>query len=481
MRTRAVSASIICLSLVVAACGGDDDDSADASEAPAATTAPATDTTAPDATGAPDESVAPTSPATSEAPATDDDATGVVVGDDGRLVPTECVGHNVASEADGVTETSANIAALSIDFKSLYDIGYSNTERAPATVFAAMAEAVNAAGGVCGRTLDVQVITYDVLQGQAGQACVEATEDRTNVFLIASSYDQPQCITDTGLPANVATEITAADLAAANGLLFSRNPLLEQQYAATIQHAQQDGALAGKVGVWYGHLFPGVGNTVESVVLPALDEAGVEYVSFRTEGNDRAAVTSAATHFVSEGVETLLMFVGPSDVTGIQTEINAQGASPRYLSAPVSGNSSNELFAEKFGTASFTSGQQYITYNWNPTEVRPDDPIGPSCTAWWAELTDEVLEPGTFDYQVITSMCVQLDELVAAMSIAGGDVTRASMVAAYEQLPPHEAGNLLGELAWSPDHHAGPNVFSVQTFDGETLTSTTSTDFFEVD
>jgi len=414
-------------------------------------------------------------------------AGGVTLDEAGRLVPTECAGDNAASAPDGVAEDRVDVAALAIDFRPLADIGFAATELDPTYVYATYMEGLNADGGVCGRTIDVQQVVYDVLQGQAGQACVEATEDRANLLVNTASYDQILCITNAGVPANAATDVTAAELEESNGLLFARSPLIDDQYQATVQYALESGALDGTVGVWYGNIFPGLGDAVEGVVLPALDEAGIDYVSYRTdaagpsdpEGN--AVLTAAATDFVSQQVDTVLMFVGPTNVTGMQNELHAQGLDPRYISAPVSGNTSNEIFADRFGTRAFTDGQQYITYSVGPSELDSSDPVAASCHALWTELTGETVAENTFDYQLITSVCVQVDELAAALSIAGGDLTRETIVAALDQIPAHSAPGLLGELAWTASERSGPALFSVQTYDSDTNTVETDPEFFEVE
>ena len=224
-----------------------------------------------------------------------------------------------------------------------------------------------------------------MLQGQAGQACVEATEDRTNLVVNTSSYDDILCITDAGVPAYAGTDVTAADLEQAGGLLFSRSPLLEEQYEATVQYALDSGALDGTVGVWYGNIFPNHGDAAEDVVLPMLDDAGVDYVAYRTdfegpsdpEGN--SVLTAAATDFAAQEVDTVLMLVGPTNHTGLQNELHAQGVDPLYISAPVAGNTSNELFADRFGTRDFTDGQVFITYSIGPSELDATDPIAAAC------------------------------------------------------------------------------------------------------
>jgi ABC-type branched-subunit amino acid transport system substrate-binding protein len=450
MRKRSLVAPV-CVALVTVACAGDGDDPA------------ATDNSS---VGA-------------------DFAGEVTVDDVGRLQPAECSGDNVASEVDGVAEDSVNVATLSIDFAALAEIGFAASELDPTATYAAFVDEVNENGGVCGRTVDVQQVVYDVLAGEGGQACVEATEDRANLVVNTATYNEVLCLTDAGVPAYTGADVTGADLEAGGGLLFTRFPLLEDQYRATVQYALDDGALEGQVGVWYGSVFPDQGDAVEEVVLPMLDDAGVDYVPYRTDysGPDdpqgNTVLTSAATDFAGHEVDTLLMFVQNTNHTGMETELAAQGLRPRLISAPISGNTSNELFADRFGTREIADGQEFVTFTLGATELGEEDPIAAACNEIYTRRTGETVEPRTFEYQVVTSTCVQVDVLAAALSLAGGDLTRERFVQALASLPPYRVPPLVGEVEWTADDHAGPTVFSAQTYDGGTNSVATGDDTFE--
>jgi ABC-type branched-subunit amino acid transport system substrate-binding protein len=413
-------------------------------------------------------------------------ASPVTVDAAGRLLPAQCEGTNEADPSSGVTETSVNIATLSIDFKALAAIGFAATDRDPTQVFEVFSKAINAAGGVCGRTIDLQKVTYDVVQNKAGEACAKVTQDRANLIVNSASFDQPTCITDADVPLVAATDVSTDDLSRTGDLLFSRGPSLEAQFKATVQYAQDNGYLKGKVGVWYGNIFPNVSGAVEATVLPMLDQAGVQYKAVRTDAagpsdpQGNAVLTSAATEFVSQKVDTVLMFVGPTNQTGMQAELHKQGLDPRYLSAPVAGNTSNEIFADRFGTRAFTTGQQWTTYSIGISELDQRDTLAAACNEQWTKLTGETVAPNTFDYSLVASVCVQVDEIVAALSIAGADLSRESMVTALEQLPAHRSPGLLGQISWTHDLRTSEPVFSVQTYDGGANTVKTDPNSFKV-
>ncbi|MCU1353517.1 MAG: Periplasmic binding protein [Acidimicrobiales bacterium] len=410
----------------------------------------------------------------------------VTAGPDGRLLPTKCTGTSAASPKEGVATDSVNVASLAVNFADLAKIGFSAANHEPPAVYAEFVKALNAKGGVCGRKIQVQQISYDIIKNEGGKACVQATQDQTNLVVNTSSFDQITCITDAGVPAYSASDLTKDDVARSKGLLFSRSPLVEQQYVATVEYAKKIGALKGKVGVWYGNIFPNLGDAAEKVVLPLLKKYGVDFKAYRTdsagpsEPDGNAVLTSAATDIVARKVDTMLMFVGPTNYTGMQSELHAQHLDPRYVSAPVAGNSSNEIFAKQFGTQSYTDGQAFVTYTQAPNELGPDNPIAKSCNDQWTKLTGQKVKPNTFDYALVTSDCVQVDELAAALSLAGGNLTRERIVQALAGLPSHAAPSNVGPLHWTPTDRTAAPEFSVQIYHGKTNTVTTDKKTFKV-
>jgi hypothetical protein len=410
----------------------------------------------------------------------------VTLGDEGRLQQADCEGDNVASDADGVTEDTVNVAALTIDFEALGAIGFAASDRDPAQMFSVFVDEVNEAGGVCGRTIDLQEIRFNILAGEGGQACVEATEDRANLAVNTTGYAEVLCLTDAGVPVFSGSDLTEAEMDSTGGLLLTRFPRVEDQYRATVEYAHGDGALDGTVGVWYGSIYPEQTAAVEDVVLPMLDELDVDYTAFRTdaigpsdpEGN--AVLTAAATDFASRGIDTLLAFVQNTNHTGMQTELDAQGVNPRFISMPISANTANELFADRFGTTEVGDGQEFVTFTLGATELGDDDPIAASCHEIWTRRTGEAVSPNSFDYSSITASCVQVDVLAAGLSLAGGDLTRDRFVAALRALPAYRVPPVIGEVDWTGDSSFGPSVFSVQDYDGSTNTVRTRDETFEI-
>ena len=427
---RKLTTLVLAMGLLASACGDDDEPGAGSE-----TTSAAETTLAADAADTTDTTVAPESTAVETT--TGGDAGGVTLDDSGRLVPAECTGDdNVANEDEGVTADSVNLATINVDLGPIADLGFSASGVDLGHLTSVYVDAANAAGGVCGRRIDLEQTKYDILGGAGpmGEACVQVTQDRTNLAALATAYQDPLCVTDAGVALFDAYDVFESEMEVAGGLLVGRKPSVEDQYRATAQYALDSGALDGKVGVFYGDGRTEFADIAEEFVLPMLDEAEVDYTAVRTdfpgpyvsEGN--AVLTAAATDFVSHGVDTVLLFVSNMNLTGIQLELSAQGLNPRYISMPIAENTANDLFAESYGTKEISDGMEYLTYTYSPREVGENDLAAKSCNAQWTELTGETVEPNTYDYYLVAITCVIVDEVLAALSLAGGDLNREAFI-----------------------------------------------------
>ena len=472
---RTAVAVVMAMGLIATACGGEDE--------PAA----GSDTTAVETTAAIETTAAPEE--TSVETTIGGDTGGVTLDEIGRLVPAECTGEdNVAREDEGVTVDRVNLSAVNIDLAPVADLGFSASDVDMSRMSSVFVDEVNDKGGVCGRQIDLQQVLFNTILGATaiGAACVQVTDDRPNLAAFSGNYQDPLCITDGGVPFLDGANVTEAEMEETNGLLFSRYPSVEAQYRATAKYAIDSGALEGTVGVWYGDSETELGDVVENVVLPMLDEAGVDYTAVRTDfmgsydpqGN--AVLNAGATEFAARGIDTLLAFVNNMNIADMQLELDAQGLNPRYISMPIAANTAIEVFAEQMGTREISDGMEYLGFTYSASEVDNDDPIARSCNEVWTRRTGEVLEPNTFDFMILSAMCVMVDEVVAAISLAGGDLSRDSFVEAMASLPAHPTPGWLADMVWSHDYRFSPAVFAVEDYDGATNTVKTREDFFEV-
>lgn len=475
-------------SLLAAAC------SSDKAAAPAATDAPktavttgATDAesnpTTPDATTV--ETPAATNEVTDTTPATDPQPEGVTLGSDGRLVPAPCQGTNAADEASGVTDAAVNISTLSIDFKQLAAIGFAPSASDVRQWFQLLVDDLNAKGGVCGRTINYQGVLYDRILNEGGKGCIQVTQDVTNLMvLVQGGTPEAVCVAETGAVTYTQHDFSKAELAGVLKNIFVRAPSWDEQVLATVQYAIDSGQLEGKkVGVWYGSIFLDQGDTVERLVFPLFDKAGIDYIPFRTDfvgpsdpqGN--TVLLAAASEYTSAKIDVLLNFTGTTNHTAMQSELAAQGLIPAFISAPISANSSNAIFAKASGVETIANGENIVSFTKAINEIKDENPAVVSCHKQFTALGLAAIEPGTFDYAASANMCLQFDMVVAALSIAGGDLTRETMISAMESLPAHPGATIYGEEMFTADNHFSPASWAVHLYDGATNSYSTTNPF----
>ncbi len=480
----------LALSLVAASCGDDDDD-----------TGPATDetTTVVAADDGGEEVVETTTAvpaddggATTTTAAPEGDASGVTTDPEtGRLIPASCAaGDNSADESIGVAADSVNIATLSIDFGPLADIGFAASGTDIRESFTALVDDLNANGGVCGRTINYQGVLYDIIRREGGQGCIQVTEDVTNLAVLSQGgTPEAVCVAEAGPITYAQHDFAESEVASVIDTMYIRSPSWDDQVRATLQYAIDSGQLDGKiVGLWYGSVFLPQGDVVEEIVIPALDEAGIEHIDFRTDflgpsdpqGN--TVLLAAATEFAAAPVDVVLNFTGTTNHVAMQAELAAQGVTPVYISGPRSANSSNTIFTEAYGVTEIADGEQTVTFTWAPNEVPGESVQAPALLSCWDQLEGLGIarpDEGTFDFSAGANMCLQFDMVVAALSAAGPELTREAFAAALETLPPHPQALGLGLQSFSADDHFSPNQFSVQTLDAATNTYSTG-DTFEL-
>lgn len=476
-------AVLLAFALVAAACGDDSDDGSTGDD----TTDDAADGAADD--DADDTAEDDTADDTGDDAADDtgDDAAGAVtIGDDGRLTSGECAeGENSEDGSIGVTADTVNFAVVSIDYGPLADLGFAASGTDVTSMVTPFVDAVNDAGGVCGRMLDYQPVQYNIIAGEGGEACVQVTEDRSNVMVFGQGgFNEALCIAEAGTVTYTQQDFGESDIDGVSGdlgIIFSRSPSAEQAFGATTEHFLPD--LEGKsVGVWYGAVFESQGDAVETEVFPILDDAGIDYISFRTDTlgpsdpEGAAILNTAATEFTAAQVDTVLGFTQTTNHAGLQGEMANQGLIPEWLWSNVGSNSANEIFAESTGVTEIADGERVMTYAWTPPESSEQESVM-SCNEQYVELGGEEFEFGTFDYTALANMCQQVDLFVAALTLAGPELTQESLVAALETVPRHPMANTIGGEEFGPGDRYGADQMAEQTYDGSTNTYTTGEPF----
>ena len=190
---------------------------------------------------------------------------------------------------------------------------------------------------------------------------------------------------------------------------------------------------------------------------------------------------TAASEFAAMGIDVMLNFAGTTNHVGMQGELNTLGVKPVWLSAPVSGNSSNELFAKTYNVTEIANGEIYTSYTHVPVEIGADDPVSKSCNEQYTAGTGETIEPNTFDYSAVMNVCLQIDIVAAALSTVGPEITQEKLIAALEDLPKSTNGRELGEVYWGPDGRFNTHQMGIVKYDGTTNTSKSTDEVIPLD
>jgi hypothetical protein len=175
-RRRTLLGGFAAAALVIAACGSDDGsgDTTAETEAPAETDAPI-ETDAPAAADAPAETDAPTE---TDAPAEADPPT---------TEPLE-----LTATARGVSADTITVGYSYLDFDELVSKGFSSAGWGDQELeLQSIVDAVNADGGINGRTIEVIYKSYSALGTESAEAvCLELTQDN-EVFAVLGGYLGP--------------------------------------------------------------------------------------------------------------------------------------------------------------------------------------------------------------------------------------------------------------------------------------------------
>jgi ABC-type branched-subunit amino acid transport system substrate-binding protein len=214
---------------------------------------------------------------------------------------------------EGVTDASIKIGFTYPDLAAIKDI--INLDHGDyLSAFQAIADDINASGGINGRTLQVVDGPVDVTTADAAATtCTKLTEDE-KVFAVVGkmqAQDIP-CYTEQHNVALVGGQQTSNLLAKAVSPWFAYDAPIDRLAQKTIEGAAAEGAFQGKkVGVVYLAVHKVM---MEETVDPALEAASVDVVEralLDVPGDDQTAAAALATtileRFRSEGVDTLLV------------------------------------------------------------------------------------------------------------------------------------------------------------------------------
>jgi Periplasmic binding protein len=347
--------------------------------------------------------------------------------------------------APGVTADKIKIGVTYVDTNSLKKVNLNFNLGDFKGSYQALANAINAAGGINGRKLELVFAPIDPTgTASADAACLKLTEDE-KVFLIVGFFlnDAVVCPNSTHKTAIVGGFMTNERLAKSKAPWVTWNPD-DDQPNAVLDELKQRGELDGKVAVVAAAQEKA---SMDNVVLPKLKSLGitpVETAVIDAPVNDTAAlqtnVNLIAEKFKSAGADTVVV-VGSSGANWpLYTQDNPYRPKNLFLDIYAS-----RAFATNADTKSTAILKDSLSADSNaPDQARWDEAEMQKCVA---TLTNGGVDaaakpPSQFDpddmsnqpYQATFFSCADMALTKAVLEAAGKNLNYGTLAAAINGL-----------------------------------------------
>ena len=434
--------------LVAASCG-DDDDGGDAS---ADTTAATEGTAAPETTAEPDG---------------EDDA-----------APPEVDPADLFASAPGVTAETITVGVITPDLVDLFDLGLTDINNGPVEeMWEVLFADINDRGGINGRQLEMVYDKYNpVLNQSADDACLRLTQDN-EVFIILGAIAGPAidsvlCFVEQNPTMMIGGTHTEAHYPRSKVPWFAVGAQVQRRHTATLEMYDELGLLDGRIATYDDSSEHE--SVTEDVVLPALDEMGIEVVeSFSStipQGDEVALQAQAETYYEvmkDEDIDTVII---------VQSQIAFGIAHLRELGFE------GEILAIDSGSLTNTIGgldeRDPATYEgtYSPMGLTRqeayDDELAQACFAIWEEARPDqpVINPLEVPNREpnlaggLTAPCQYLQIFTEAATFAGVDLNEETLVAGYDQIGEFSLASVpLASLG--PDKYDASDGLRVGVFD----------------
>ncbi|WP_419924345.1 ABC transporter substrate-binding protein [Candidatus Poriferisocius sp.] len=364
---RWLIAMLVALSMIAAACGGNDDDGAGEPAAPATEAPSAPEEPDPEPEEDEPEEAAPAEPEPEGAPEDDEP--------EFEPAPTAEPEPEIPLTATwrGVTAETITIGVTYLDIDQLVELGFS-----PATwgdqekVIQALVDDINIRGGINGRRVEVIIDKYNPIGAtEAEAACLRVTEDN-EVFAVLFGFLGPAevantCIVDQQETILVGGTITADRLALARAPWVNERVPRERTTSALFTLLDEEGMLQGR----------SIAIVADLPSAPQLDEVGKLLRDHGVEPVLEIATSSNVADLIAQnqewaalserikaaGTDTLLLVGNASAgienaaINGLDVDIWATDASG--LGANLGGNVEPESARGVITVSAMTGAQTY--------------------------------------------------------------------------------------------------------------------------
>ena len=341
----------------------------------------------------------------------------------------------------GVTADSINLSVFVADLGEVAKLGFQLDSGDQAAAFNAFVEETNRAGGINGRKLKINYISFDPLnQDDMRRACITATENQKAfaTMNLAGFYGAAiLCVTEEhGTPYATALQHEPAEwYRRSKGLMVSYLPNKDRILRQMVADLDDLGLLKGrKIGV-VDSAFTADKLSSETALLPSLAARGYQVVHRSTipEAADQAAATISVEieQMRSKGVDTIIFAVNfLVEQVWVQQATN-RGYNPRYHVSDMGGGATdagtNQMPDSYDGTIGFTSLR-----TGDDRAGIPEHPGSAPCRKRYSEVTGQPMERSTENSANVVGACILMTDFVRAARAVGPDLKRAAIPRQYE-------------------------------------------------
>lgn len=385
----------------------------------------------------------------------------------------------------GITEDAVTIGVISGDIEKLVQIGFASDIGDVRSMYETYLVNANAGGGINGRRIDWVFEEFDLVGGADSMrdACERlfAAADPFVVLTSSGFVDEMPCVTEDHDTPVIAME-TFADTAYsdAGGNLFSIPASSQVSVTAMVELIAAQGALEGKtLGVLYGDR-PGMEETVETALEPALERAGLtltakaQVLGMSSDPSTFVQFADTIEALKGAGVDGLFLLHDSFLSTNFLTQASKAGFTPDVYASDYQHISDPTVvpFIENYQAQAEFDGMLGVTYTrtgLDTSGVRPD-PLDQGCVSRYEAVRGpNVPEYGTQRWAHMAMICQQIDLMLRGIRDAGPNPTQEGFRDAITALPSMHLG-YGGNGSFAPGKQDGADEFRVVRYDAATNT-----------
>ena len=334
------------------------------------------------------------------------------------------------------------LAVMYPDLSVLVELGFAEDVGDLAGIFQAFVDDANQRGGLAGRPLAVEPVTFDLFaDGDSYRACLTATQDLDAFIVIGTTgvYGDPVvCVAEQNETLMIGTDGFPREYyERAEGRLFSLTPSKEATQLAIIDEFAEELA-AAPFAVLSSLDTGGDNDAVQATLLPALTAAGLEpamTIVLDSDGEVAAGQIPLEIDALADaGVTTIVSTTNFLGAAPVAQALETAGIDVTWIGSDAAGFASNlfasQIVPEQLDGALATT---FTLLGWEEAGL-PESPYAAECRARGAELLGRDVPPAGLDTYTVLLVCSLIDLVVAAGQHVDGKLTTESMSAAIQSL-----------------------------------------------